>query len=175
MTHVLEFLRRHARLIAVAAALVVVGAGGYWLGAARGPASGTQDEDSRRVLYWYDPMRPDVHFDEPGQSPFMSMPLVPRYADEASEEAGVRIDPGVAQNFGVRTALVERGVIERTIRGAGVIAFSERSRAVVQSRASGFVERAYGRAVGDVVQAGAPIVDVRVPEWTAAQAEYLAL
>jgi hypothetical protein len=63
----------------------------------------------------------------------------------------------------------------RSVVAAGVITFSERSLAMVQARAAGFVERTYGRAVGDVVRAGAPIVDVRVPEWTAAQAEYLAL
>lgn len=153
-------------------ALGLVGAGGYWLGMNRDGAPAAQAE--RSVLYWYDPMRPDVHFSEPGQSPFMDMALVPRYAD-ASGEAGVRIDPGVAQNLGVRLAAVERSEVARSVVAAGVIAFSERSLAVIEARASGFVERAYGRAVGDVVNAGAPIVDVRVPEWTAAQAEYLAL
>lgn len=154
-------------------AFVVVGAGGYWLGANHSSVSAS--EDGHEVLYWYDPMRPDVHFDAPGQSPFMDMELVPRYADEAPLDAGVRIEPGVAQNFGVRLARVERAPLDRTVIAAGVIAFSERRLAVVQARASGFVERAYGRAVGDVVAAGAPLVDVRVPEWTAAQAEYLAL
>ncbi|MGD9968629.1 MAG: efflux RND transporter periplasmic adaptor subunit [Hyphomonadaceae bacterium] len=161
---------------AIAAGLVVlglVGAGGYWLGANRGEAPAAQGD--RQVLYWYDPMRPEVHFNEPGQSPFMDMALVPRYADEASGEAGVRIDPGVAQNLGVRLATVERSNVANSVVAAGVISFSERSLAVVQARAGGFVERSYGRAVGDVVRAGAPIVDVRVPEWTAAQAEYLAL
>ena len=37
-----------------------------------------------RVLYYYDPMRPEVHFDKPGKSPFMDMQLVPRYADEGA-------------------------------------------------------------------------------------------
>ena len=36
----------------------------------------------RKILYWYDPMRPDQHFDKPGKSPYMDMQLVPRYADE---------------------------------------------------------------------------------------------
>ena len=40
----------------------------------------------RKVLYWYDPMVPDKHFDRPGKSPYMDMQLVPKYADEA--EAG---------------------------------------------------------------------------------------
>lgn len=160
-------------IIAGALVLGLVGAGGYWLGANR--TSSPTAADERQVLYWYDPMRPEVHFNEPGRSPFMAMDLVPRYADEAQGDAGVRINPGVAQNLGVRLATAERSNMARSVVAAGVITFSERSLAVVQARAGGFVERAHGRAVGDVVQAGAPIVDIRVPEWTAAQAEYLAL
>jgi Cu(I)/Ag(I) efflux system membrane fusion protein len=30
------------------------------------------------VLYWYDPMVPQQHFEKPGKSPFMDMQLVPR-------------------------------------------------------------------------------------------------
>lgn len=173
MTDLRSRLPKLAPFIAAGAlALGLVGAGGYWLGSNRtnAPAAG-----ERQVLYWYDPMRPEVHFNEPGQSPFMDMALVPRYADEGEAAAGVRIDPGVAQNLGVRLATVERSNVAHSAVAAGVISFSERSLAVVQARAGGFVERAYGRAVGDVVQAGAAIVDIRVPEWAAAQAEYLAL
>lgn len=49
----------------------------------------------RKVLFWYDPMKPDVKFDKPGKSPFMDMDLVPKYADENNEKssAGIRIDP----------------------------------------------------------------------------------
>jgi Cu(I)/Ag(I) efflux system membrane fusion protein len=167
-------LPRFALIVAAGVAgALAIGAGGYWLGANRSAAPAA--EAGRDVLYWYDPMRPEVHFNEPGRSPFMDMDLVARYADEGEGEAGVRINPGVAQNLGVRLATVERSTIARSVVAAGVITFSERSLAVVQARAGGFVERAHGRAVGDVVQAGAPIVDIRVPEWTAAQAEYLAL
>ncbi len=165
-------------LVAISALVIAVaiGAGGYWLGVRRTPATDTSHtEGGRRVLYWYDPMAPEQHFDAPGRSPFMDMQLVPRHADEAPAEAGVRIDPGVAQNLGVRLADVERAPISRTVTAAGVLAFNERNVAIVQARAPGFVERSYGRAIGDVVAAGAPIVDLRVPEWTAAQAEYLAL
>jgi Cu(I)/Ag(I) efflux system membrane fusion protein len=31
--------------------------------------------------YWYDPMRPNEHFDKPGKSPFMDMQLVPKCPD----------------------------------------------------------------------------------------------
>ena len=36
--------------------------------------------DEKKILYWYDPMVPDKHFDKPGKSPFMDMELVPKYA-----------------------------------------------------------------------------------------------
>src|SRR5262249_26357676 len=44
------------------------------------PASAPAGE--RKVLYWYDPMKPEVHFDRPGKSPFMDMQLLPKYAEE---------------------------------------------------------------------------------------------
>ena len=38
------------------------------------------------MLFWYDPMKPDVKFDKPGKSPFMDMDLVPKYADENDDK-----------------------------------------------------------------------------------------
>jgi Cu(I)/Ag(I) efflux system membrane fusion protein len=120
-------------------------------------------------------MVPDQHFNKPGKSPFMDMALVPRYEGDPPGEAGVRIDPGAAQNLGVRLATVERTSFAREVNAAGVLAFNGRNLAIVQSRTGGFVDRTYRRAIGDVVPAGAAIVDLRVPEWAAAQGEYLAV
>jgi RND family efflux transporter MFP subunit len=41
----------------------------------------------KKVLYWYDPMKPEVHFDKPGKSPFMDMQLLPKYAEETPAPA----------------------------------------------------------------------------------------
>lgn len=131
--------------------------------------------DEREVLYWYDPMRPDQHFDAPGQSPFMDMPLVPRYADEVGAEGGVRIDPSVSQSLGARLATVVRGSLSRSVSVPGVLEFNERDVARVQARQAGYVERAYALAPGDYISRGAPIADVLVPQWAGAQAEFLAL
>ncbi|MBY0563698.1 MAG: efflux RND transporter periplasmic adaptor subunit [Hyphomonadaceae bacterium] len=165
--------RRVALLGAIIAGTLAIGAGGYWLGASRSPA-GAESQAGREIAYWYDPMLPNERYPGPGRSS-MGMELIPRYADEISSDASVRIEPGVVQNLGVRLASVESAPLTRSVRAAGVLAFNERNLAVVQARAGGFVERGYGRVVGDVVSAGSPIVDVRMPEWTAAQAEYLAL
>ena len=57
----------------------------------------------------------------------------------------------------------------------GSIAFNERDQAVVQARATGYVERLHVRATLDRVAKGQPLVDLYVPEWMAAQEEFLAV
>jgi Cu(I)/Ag(I) efflux system membrane fusion protein len=165
-------------LLLAAALMLIAGAGGYWLAqvqqqSATTAAHGAAGQE-RKVLYWYDPMVPNQHFDKPGKSPFMDMELVPKYADETAA-AGVAIDPRTAQNLGVRLAAVERGAFSTAIDAVGTVAFNQREIAVVQARTSGFVERVYARAPGDVIAAGAALVDIRVPEWSSAQRELIAL
>ena len=156
-------------------ALGAVGATGFWLGVQQPPMQGEAGATAREALYWYDPMVPDQHFDKPGKSPFMDMQLVPRYAGEPGSASGVRIDPGVAQNLGVRLATVERKPVSASVTASGVIAFNDRDVAAVQARQSGFVAQTRRHAVGDVVAAGDALVELRLPEWTGALAEYLAL
>ena len=47
---------------------------------------------NKKALYWYDPMKPEVHFDHPGKSPFMDMQLEPKYAEEAPVPAALAAD-----------------------------------------------------------------------------------
>ncbi len=160
------------RVLAGLAVLIAGVAIGVWL-IPHGPAP-TPDTGGRAILYWYDPMVPDQHFDKPGKSPFMDMQLAPRYADEAAA-GGVQIDPTMMQNLGVRLVTIEKGPLAVAVRAAGVIDYNGRDIAVVQARQGGFVAKTHRRAPGDIVAAGDPIVDLRIPEWTAALAEYLAL
>lgn len=128
----------------------------------------------RRILYWYDPMRPGERYPGPGRSS-MNMELIPKYADEAPGAPGVRIDPSLAQNLGMRLATVRRASLEGDLNASAVIDYDQRDVAVVQARAGGFVQRVYGRTPGDVIAAGAPLVDLLIPEWAGAQGEYLAV
>lgn len=159
-------------------ALAVGVAAGYGVAYQRMPgATGAAAEQGTeaKALYWYDPMYPQQKFDKPGKSPFMDMQLVPRYASEGAGNATVSIDPGLTQNLGLRTATVARGRFSSSLDVTGVLAFNERDVAVIQTRTSGFVERVYARAPGDVLAAGAPLADILVPDWAAAQTEFLAL
>jgi Cu(I)/Ag(I) efflux system membrane fusion protein len=180
------FNRGTIATLAVVGALAAAGIGygvATWRGhtaGAPGPvkavesSAGASAADGRKVLYWYDPMKPDARFDKPGKSPFMDMQLVPKYADEGVA-GGVQVDPRLAQSLGLRLATVARENLSTGVDAVGTLGFNERDVAIVQTRSAGFVERVYARAPGDVIAAGAPLVDVLVPEWAGAQQEYLAV
>jgi Cu(I)/Ag(I) efflux system membrane fusion protein len=133
----------------------------------------------RKVLYWYDPMTPGQKFDKPGKSPFMDMQLVPRYADEGAPAAGdapaLKVDARASQALGTRLATVEKRSLGAAVEAVGTVGLNERDVSIVQARTNGFVEKVYARAPGDVIAAGAPLVDVLNPDWLGAQQEYLAV
>jgi len=136
--------------------------------------AGTVDPATgRRILYWQDPMAPGQKFDKPGKSPFMDMQLVPVYADEAGTEGTVSVNPRMQQNLGMRLAEVRRGALAPTVEAVGTVAYNERDVALVQARANGFVERLHVRATLDPVSKGQPLAELYVPDWVAAQEEYL--
>lgn len=129
----------------------------------------------RRILYYHDPMVPGNRFDRPAKSPFMEMMLVPVYAGADGDQGAVTVSPRVQQNLGLRTAEVKAGSLQQQVSAVGSIAFNERDQAVVQARATGFVERLHVRATLDAVHKGQPLAELYVPEWIAAQEEFLAV
>lgn len=133
------------------------------------------DGTGKKVLYWHDPMAPGQKFDKPGKSPFMDMQLVPVYAGDAADDGSVSISPRVQQNLGIRTAAVIRGTLSSAVAAVGSVAYNERDVALVQARSNGFLERLYVRAPLDPVRKGQALAQVFVPEWVAAQEEYLSV
>jgi Cu(I)/Ag(I) efflux system membrane fusion protein len=144
------------------------GPGGEFRAGDVDPATG------KRVLYWHDPMFPGQRFDAPGRSPFMNMQLVPVYEGEA-DQGSVSVSPRVQQNLGVRTAEVVRRTLTPRIEAVGNIAFDERDQVIVQARATAYVERLQVRATLDYVEKGQALADLYVPEWVAAQEEFLSV
>ena len=133
----------------------------------------------KKILYYHDPMVPGNKFDKPAKSPFMDMMLVPVYADSDSDsdKAGsqVTVSPRIQQSLGVRTVEVVEGMLSPQLAAVGSIAWNERDQAIVQARAPGFVERLFVRATLDRVAKGQPLAELYVPEWIAAQEEFLSL
>ena len=128
-----------------------------------------------KILYYHDPMVPGSKFDKPAKSPFMDMMLVPVYAESGADQGKVTVSPRIQQNLGVRTAMVTEGTLSPQVSAVGSIAFNERDQATVQARATGYVERLHVRATLDQVTKGQPLVELYVPDWVAAQEEFLAI
>ena len=177
--------RMIALAVLAALALAAAGYGVYSVGMNRGmqmsaPAAGASTasdaQAGRPVLYWHDPMVPGQKFNRPGKSPFMDMQLVPVYADDAGgDNSAVRIDPRIQQNFGIRTAEATMGSVAPRLEAVGSVAYNERDVALVQARSNGYVERLFVRAPLDPVRQGQPLAELYVPDWVAAQEEYLAV
>ena len=133
----------------------------------------------KKILYYHDPMVPGNKFDKPAKSPFMDMMLVPVYADsDADIDKGgskVTVSPRIQQNLGVRTAEVVEGTLSPQVAAVGSIVWNERDQVIVQARSTGFVERLFVRATMDRVAKGQPLAELYVPEWIAAQEEFLSV
>ncbi|KZC18942.1 MULTISPECIES: efflux RND transporter periplasmic adaptor subunit [Rhodanobacter] len=172
------------RLLIILAAIVAAAGllvAGYLGGRHRAPTAPAQvhpspaaPEPAGKVLYWYDPMAPEQHFDRPGLSP-MGMQMVPRYADANAAGAFVRIDPATVQNLGVRTAPVERRVLSTTLRVPGTVAWNPREATTVSARVDAVIARLQVRAPYAQVAAGQPLAELLAPQWSSALAEYDAL
>jgi membrane fusion protein, copper/silver efflux system len=134
-------------------------------------AGGSSGE--RKIKYWRAPMDPNYISDKPGKSP-MGMDLVPVYEDEQPAATGVRVDPGFLQNFGVRTATVEKGSIPIEIRTIGVLTYNEKDIASVNTKFEGWIEKAYVNYIGEPVKKGQVLFEIYSPQLVTTQQEYLA-
>ena len=168
-------------LLAVLAALIVL-ALGVFVGRRSVPVTAPASTGAavtgaaeKKVLYWFDPMVPQQHFDKPGLSP-MGMEMVPKYAGAAGADPNaVRIDPSTEQNLGMRAVPVEIGTLARHVRVSGTVAWDLREARTLSARASGVIERLFVRAPYASVKAGQPLATLISPQWNAAAQEYLTL
>jgi len=141
-------------------------------------AAATPPADRQVVLYYYDPMRPEVHFDKPGKSPFMDMELVPKYAEVAAGTAtgsmsGVAVSAAIVQSLGIRIATPSRSDVRPSVRVPARVVADARGQARLQSRVSGWVERLLVRSVGQPVSAGSVVAEIYSPDLVQAQEEML--
>lgn len=138
-------------------------------------AGDVDPQTGKTILFYQDPMVPGKRFDAPGKSPFMDMLLVPVYAGADADQGTVSVSPRIQQNLGIRTAEVVSGPLVPRVEAVGAIAYNERAQVLVQARATGYIERLHVRATLDRVHKGQALADMYVPDWVAAQEEYLSV
>jgi len=124
----------------------------------------------REPLYYRHPHNPEITSPEPAKDE-MGMDYVAVYEDGGG--TSVRIDPQVAHNFGLRTALVEKGRLWKRIRSFGRVTYDETTLRHIHPRAEGWVETLSVKTQGDVVSAGQVLFEIYAPAMVTAQEEYL--
>ena len=144
----------------------------------RGPGTTNAPKPSgeRKILFWYDPMHPAYRSDKPGIAPDCGMQLVPKYAADETVKmpAGtVKIAPDKQQLIGVRTGIVERQSLVRTVRTTGQLTSDETKLAHVHVKINGFIDKVYVDYVGQLVKKGQPLFTLYSPDLVATEEEYL--
>lgn len=170
---VVRRIRDRPALMATLALLLALLAGFAGYEFAQIGTQATTEGAGRHILYWYDPMVPNEHYQGPGKSS-MGMALQPKYADEGAQ-AGVTVSPSVMQNLGIRLAKVEVRDLSPVVRSVGHVDFDQRLISQVQTLTPGFVESLSVRAEGEPIASGRAIAEVYSPDLLAAQNEYRAL
>lgn len=116
-------------------------------------------------------MHPWVILPEPGLCPICHMDLTP--LDPAKFTGEIAIDPMLAQNIGVRTALVESGPLVGTVRTVGKVDYDETRLYDVNLKIAGWIENLHVDFLGAHVEPGQALFEIYSPELFSAQQEYL--
>lgn len=130
-------------------------------------------KSERKIAYWRAPMDPTYIRNEPGKSP-MGMDLIPVYEDEASQDTGIRVSNAFLQNFGVRTAVAERGPVQVNTRTTGALQYNDKAIVSVNTKFEGWIETAHVNYIGEPVKRGDVLFEIYSPQLVTTQQEYLA-
>lgn len=133
----------------------------------------TQPVADKKVLYWIDPMEPQIHYDKPGKSR-MGMDVVPVYAEEEMKSgSSLTIAPQLVNNLGVRAAVAKEETITQKITAYGYITFDETKITHLHSYAEGWIKKLFVKAVGEPVKKGQPLIGIFAPKIQLAQSELI--
>ena len=137
------------------------------------PAASEQAAAHAQKL-WHCGMHPQVILEHPGNCPICGMELTPiAAAGDASQPLVVTVEPEMVQNMGVRTAVVKRGALHKTIRAVGVLKLAETGARDVSLKVSGWIDELYADQMGMHVHAGEPLFAVYSPEFQVAAEELI--
>jgi RND family efflux transporter MFP subunit len=90
-----------------------------------------------------------------------------------TDSSVIAVDAGTIQKMDIRTGVVKRGPVRRTVRTVGVIDFDETALAEVSTKFRGWVEKLYVDSTGKQMHRGDPLFEIYSPELFLAQTEYL--
>jgi len=148
--------------ISIGVLVLLLMVGSYMVGRHRtGRGSAVIAGDSRRVLYWVDPMHPDYKSDHPGVAPDCGMQLEPVYAQAVAASGGsvapmapgmINIDPDRQQLFGIRVSAAERSSRAENVRVLGRVVPEDTRVYRLNSGMEGFIRDTFEDSPGQLVK-----------------------
>ena len=144
------------------------------------PASAATNMPPAKAARYHCPMHPTYTSAGPGECPICGMDLVPIPTDKTGGAGGGI--PGVAtvalsadkqQLIGLRTSVVSKRSLARTIRTTATLEHDERKLAKIAPRFGGWVVSLKVNQTGQEVAKGDPLLTVYSPEMYSAENEYL--
>src|SRR5512136_918878 len=166
-------------LLYVAIVLALV-AGAYLAGSRQGRknAGTIHGQDSRKILYYVDPMNPAHTSDKPGKAP-CGMDMEPVYADAAlgtvssaelaSLPAGtIKVSPEKQQLIGVRIATAEKKGLRHNLRLLGKVATDETRIYRINATVDGWITKPLPISAGTHVKKDETLAQFYSPEFLAA-------
>lgn len=165
--------KKRVRIFVTIAVVGIAVAVGWW--AFRSPREAMEPSaghDHAGIAYYTCPMHPSVEQSSPGQCPICGMDLT-LVSDEDLVNGTVVVDEVRRQQIGVRTALVEKRQLVRTIRAVGRVQYDETRLSDVNLRMSGWVQQLAVDETGQRIKRGQLLFTLYSPELYAAQVEFL--
>src|SRR5437588_9039922 len=143
----------------------------------------TRNTDSRRVLYWVDPMHPDYKSDHPGIAPDCGMPLEPVYAEPGRSsvasvssvmDGAVGLDVDRQQLVGIRVPTVGKTSESEEVRVLGRVVPEDTRVYRITAGSDGFIRETYNDSVGELVKKDQKLASSYVQETLAVASGFLA-
>src|SRR5512137_2852902 len=167
------------RLLYLAIVLVLV-AGAYWAGSRRSQQSAAvhPSRDTRKVLYYVDPMNPAHTSEKPGKAP-CGMDMEPVYADSLPLSTGASAaPPGLPQgtikvspekqHIGVSLATVEKKRLSHNVRLLGRVATDETRIYRINATVDGWITKTLPLSAGSRVKRDETLAQFYSPEFLGA-------
>lgn len=130
----------------------------------------------RQVLYWIDPMEPNIHYQKPGTSP-MGMTLEAVYAKGANDELPantIKLPSAYVDNLGVKTTpVINTNSAANGFSAYGSIESDETRISYVTSYANGWVRNLLAKTTQMAVKKGQLLAQIYSPTLVNAENEYL--
>jgi membrane fusion protein, copper/silver efflux system len=161
--------------------LIVSFMGGSWYNQHK-TGKEENNEGSRKVLYYVDPMNPAHTSDKPGAAP-CGMPMEPVHADDGDGGAGgldramppgtARITPEKQQVMGIQLGKVEAASFDHPLRTLGKVAADENRTYRLLAGADGWVWKVRESTTGSLVSKDQLLATVYNYEFLAREQQYL--